>query len=206
VTRTFGATPEVERLLRETVGERDRLVQVFVEGCELRPAAVVLEPDSVRTDLDSAAGDGIEPGLAQRLAEAGSLPMFGMPTRVRNLYLEFSRSDREWRTVDRDLDLAIYEFAPGSTVVIDKQEHLCVGFTPPESGSYRSPLCQGRGATDGTTLTSRGCWLGDNAQHPCNAEHLATIANDKYIAVGDPRMVLDIAVIPIHTAWIIFVP
>ena len=121
---------EVERLLRETLDERDRLVRVFVEGSTLTAGAVALEPDSVRIDLDTAAVEGIEPGLAQRLAERGGLPMFGMPTRVRNLYLEFSREDREWRTVDRDLDLAIYEFAPGSTVVIDKQEHLCVGFTP----------------------------------------------------------------------------
>ncbi len=121
---------EVQNLLNGTVEERDRLVCVFVEGSSLTSDVVTLEPEAVLANLDSAADDGIEPGLGQRLAERGALPMFGMPTRVRNLYLEFSRSDREWHTVDRDVDLAIYEFAPGATVVIDKQEHLCVGFTP----------------------------------------------------------------------------
>ncbi|HEX5701007.1 MAG TPA: hypothetical protein VFX77_10180, partial [Rubrobacter sp.] len=35
--------------------------------------------------------------------------------------------------IDRDLDLAIYEFAPGAKVTKDKHEHLCIGFTPPMS-------------------------------------------------------------------------
>jgi DEAD/DEAH box helicase domain-containing protein len=121
---------EIGRLLRSTLSERDRLVQVFIDGTVLTAGSVALEPESVERELDSAAIDGVEQGLAHRLAERGGLPMFGMPTRVRNLYLQFSHQDREWQTVDRDLDLAIYEFAPGSTVVIDKQEHQCIGFTP----------------------------------------------------------------------------
>lgn len=73
-------------------------------------------------------------GLAHTLAEAGLLPMYGMPTRVRNLYLgDTQRPEgqfwRTWRTVDRDLDLAVFEFAPGAVLTKDKQEHLCVGFT-----------------------------------------------------------------------------
>jgi DEAD/DEAH box helicase domain-containing protein len=36
---------------------------------------------------------------------------------------------RTWRTVDRDLDIAVFEFAPGAVLTKDKQEHLCVGFT-----------------------------------------------------------------------------
>ena len=69
--------------------------------------------------------------LSERLASAALLPMFGFPTRVRNLYLDplgqLTRSAREPDTVDRDLDLAISSFAPGGTVVKDKLVHTVHG-------------------------------------------------------------------------------
>lgn len=78
------------------------------------------------------------PGLAHSLAEQGNLPMYGMPTRVRDLYISTRDAgagrQTEWATIDRDLDLAVYEFAPGSVIVKDKREHLCVGFTGPLPG------------------------------------------------------------------------
>ena len=68
-------------------------------------------------------------GLAERLAEAAILPMYGMPSRVRVLYHELfgSRSS----VIDRDLDLAITEFAPGSQRTKDKRVHQAIGFTAP---------------------------------------------------------------------------
>lgn len=81
-------------------------------------------------------------GLAQFLAERGLLPMYGMPTRVRELYLglraETDERDTEysWSTMDRDLDTAVFEFAPGNVLTKDKQRHLVIGFSgtlaPPE--------------------------------------------------------------------------
>jgi hypothetical protein len=41
----------------------------------------------------------------------------------------YSGTDNEWRAIDRDIDMAIFEFAPGSVIVKDKRENLCVGFT-----------------------------------------------------------------------------
>jgi hypothetical protein len=62
--------------------------------------------------------------LSERLANAGLLPMFGFPTRVRLLYTQ-------WRidagTVDRDLDVALSQFAPGSQTVKDKALHTAIG-------------------------------------------------------------------------------
>jgi hypothetical protein len=58
-----------------------------------------------------------------------------MPTRVRELYLkmrakgEGSEEELSWLSMDRDLDMAIFEFAPGSMLVKDKQKHKVVGFT-----------------------------------------------------------------------------
>jgi hypothetical protein len=81
-------------------------------------------------------------GLAQFLAERGLLPMYGMPTRVRQLYLglrpetDERNADYDWSTMDRDLDMAVFEFAPGAVLTKDKQRHKVVGFTgdmlPPE--------------------------------------------------------------------------
>jgi len=82
-------------------------------------------------------------GLAQFLAEQGLLPMYGMPTRVRNLYLGARREagvvpeEYDWSVMDRDLEMAIYEFAPGSVLVKDKARHRAIGFTGPLSEPER---------------------------------------------------------------------
>ncbi len=69
------------------------------------------------------------PGVAHRLAEGAVLPMFGMPSRTRSLYHGFK--DRDPIAIDRDLDLAVSEFAPGSQKTKDKRVYIAVGFTPP---------------------------------------------------------------------------
>ncbi len=74
-------------------------------------------------------------GLARFLAEWGLLPMYGMPTRVRNLYLGLrttnsgDENEYDWSIMDRDLDLAVFEFSPGAVLVKDKQKHKVVGFS-----------------------------------------------------------------------------
>ena len=82
----------------------------------------------------SAAGEYRSGGLASFLAEQGLLPMYGMPTRVKDLFIGIEDSDLgelDWDTIDRDSDLAIYEFAPGRALVRDKQKHISIGFTAP---------------------------------------------------------------------------
>ena len=66
-------------------------------------------------------------GLAERLAEGAILPMFGMPSRVRLLYHGLRK--KEALSIDRDLDLAITEFAPGSQKTKDKRIYTAIGFT-----------------------------------------------------------------------------
>lgn len=70
-------------------------------------------------------------GLAERLAEGGILPMYGMPSRVRLLYHGVDSRRREFKTIDRDLDLAITEFAPGCEKTKDKRIYTAIGFTAP---------------------------------------------------------------------------
>ncbi|MCA1567586.1 MAG: hypothetical protein LC803_18445 [Acidobacteria bacterium] len=69
--------------------------------------------------------------LSERLANAGLLPMFGFPTRVRLLFTHWPNVGNPWPpskgTVDRDLDIAISQFAPGSETVKDKAVYTACG-------------------------------------------------------------------------------
>jgi DEAD/DEAH box helicase domain-containing protein len=82
--------------------------------------------------------------LSERLANAGILPMFGFPTRVRTLHSRPPRSlsdDQEAQVSDRSLDIAIAQFAPGAEVLRDKELHVCVGFAAWEfKGGRPSPV------------------------------------------------------------------
>ena len=71
------------------------------------------------------AGDG----LAEQLAEGAILPMYGMPSRSRLLFHQLRGTSPS--QIDRDLDLAITEFAPGSERTKDKRIHVPIGFTTP---------------------------------------------------------------------------
>ncbi|MBF0232532.1 MAG: DEAD/DEAH box helicase [Desulfamplus sp.] len=71
--------------------------------------------------------------LSERLANAGLLPMFGFPTRVRLLHEKKPKHLPASDVVDRNLDLAISTFAPGSEIVKDKRVLTAVGFATYES-------------------------------------------------------------------------
>jgi Lhr-like helicase len=82
-------------------------------------------------------------GLAERLAEGAVLPMYGMPSRGRVLY--HGIKNKEFFTVDRDLDLAVTEFAPGSQKTKDKRIYTSIGFTASLGyiGNRIVPMTQG---------------------------------------------------------------
>ncbi|WP_228922846.1 DEAD/DEAH box helicase [Streptomyces sp. DH7] len=65
--------------------------------------------------------------LSQALAEHGVLPMFGFPTRARNLHHQRPQGTELTDTIDRDIDIAISEWAPGGEIVKDKALHTAVG-------------------------------------------------------------------------------
>jgi hypothetical protein len=66
--------------------------------------------------------------VSQKLAEGGILPMFGMPTTVKNLYHGINKHF-EPLLIDRDQAMAIYEFAPGAQKTKDKAIHTVIGFS-----------------------------------------------------------------------------
>ncbi|MEV4633548.1 DEAD/DEAH box helicase [Rhodococcus coprophilus] len=68
--------------------------------------------------------------LSQRLAESGVLPMFGFPTKVRNLYLRKPTSTYPWppkNLIDRDAAMAVSQFAPGAELVRDGTVYPAAG-------------------------------------------------------------------------------
>ena len=89
--------------------------------------------DWIRTDLVSkvtaATQDQslIQDALSERLANKGILPMFGFPTRARLLY---HKKPSRWpprHVVDRDLELAVSMFAPGTETVKERTIHTAIG-------------------------------------------------------------------------------
>lgn len=135
--------------LRQTQQVRDGFVSsAILDQAQQARLLAVSTPETLLEEImkrrDAAPRDNA--GLAQFLAEQGLLPMYGMPTRVRNLYLGMvangSGSDEElsWLSMDRDLEMAIFEFAPGNLLVKDKEKHKSIGFT----GSLLDPERRGR--------------------------------------------------------------
>src|SRR6185312_7793230 len=64
--------------------------------------------------------------LSERLANRGILPMFGFPTGIRYLHHGPPRIDRP-NHVDRELELAISQFAPGAETVKERTIHTAIG-------------------------------------------------------------------------------
>ena len=82
----------------------------------------------------NAIAEGQEEFNSERLAEAGILPMFGMPSRVRELYHgPIDNDSTSVPSIDRELSMAIFEFAPGRSRTKDKSGHVSVGICPPLS-------------------------------------------------------------------------
>ena len=76
-------------------------------------------------------------GLATELAHNGLFPLLGMPSRSRELYQELGRHMKTpheataiKKSISRDLEVSVSEFAPGSVRIKDKRLYTCNGFSP----------------------------------------------------------------------------
>ena len=81
--------------------------------------------------------------LSERLASHGVLPMFGFPTRTRLLHHKQPiRWPPQYGIIDRELDIAISQFAPGAQSIKDDKLHTAVGvveFVPDMGGVALAP-------------------------------------------------------------------
>ena len=68
--------------------------------------------------------------LSELLANAGVLPMFGFPTRVRPLWgrAPSSQDDQGAIVAERQLEIALAHYAPGREVLTENRVHTAVGF------------------------------------------------------------------------------
>ena len=114
----------LEKALNETIALRDAMARTLAEDSTLSAELLLdgLDPKTIIEEihrLSIGTRDALQEGLAHSLAEAGLFPMYGMPTRVRDLYIGFQKKPgveneeylREWKTIDRDIDLGIFEHA-----------------------------------------------------------------------------------------------
>ncbi|HAO08163.1 MAG TPA: hypothetical protein DCQ50_14525 [Chryseobacterium sp.] len=87
------------------------------------PNGLIEKAESIIKNEEIASND-----ISEKFAEGGILPMFGMPTTVKNLYHGINRKP-EPLSIDRAQAMAIYEFAPGAQKTKDKAIHQVIGFT-----------------------------------------------------------------------------
>lgn len=150
---TFGLTNEWP--------DRRGLVQAWLSAEDLGP---LVRRFTAHTSLDQSAVDDLAPWLASRLvaqidaavagdggsteelsellAAVGLLPMFGFPTRVRQLLSGYPQKsgDLEAKSVsDRSLDLAVSMFAPGAQIVRDGSLHTVAGFVAYDVHGFGKP-------------------------------------------------------------------
>ncbi len=124
----------------------------------------------------------IQDSLSERLAFAGVLPMFGFPTRVRNLYIgEPSRLPSK-EVVDRPLEIAISQFAPGSETIRDKQVLRSVGVVDYKPNHPRPKMVDGRGWQSRCGVC-RHCQA--LVQEPCEVKHCPVCDSKKRYSIVD---------------------
>jgi DEAD/DEAH box helicase domain-containing protein len=131
----------VEHWFQQETSQVDAIAQVIARGTGISAAVLAHQAFELPDRVEKVASK--EPdrsrGLATALAEAGVLPMYGMPTTVRNLYFALPSEPahgREAKSLDRTLDQAITEFAPGSERIWDKRQLEPSGLSGPVTHDF----------------------------------------------------------------------
>lgn len=155
----------VTKWLDNNQDEVRRIIDVVTKGAEISDELKIDIFNYIYTNLleeitnIASSTSYIQDFLSERLANAGLLPMFGFPTRVRNLYLKDPVLQGKLPSEDvvsRDIDMAINSFAPGHEIVKDKKVYKSIGVVEYEYNKlnhtvrpkynslnvYNQPLCR----------------------------------------------------------------
>lgn len=166
--------PGISGTVQEWIGKSDAVVDhvinVFIRNSPIKGESNKLKSwvsHSLTQELSRIAGDDDafpQEDLAERLANGGVLPMFGFPTHVRNLYEGEPRRLPAEHTIDRELHIAISQFAPGSEMVKDKRVITAAGVAHFVRDGQRVRAADGRGITRKVALCSE-CGAFSFTQH-----------------------------------------
>lgn len=153
--------PKVQDWIHNNSDKIDHIIETVSKGTELSK----IQKDEICEYISNSLVDRItdicqsneftQDILSERLANAGMLPMFGFPTRTRNLYLSKPNKLPWDDVISRDIDMALNSFAPGHEIVKDKRVYKAVGVVEYEYGQahevvakknsrnkYPRPLCR----------------------------------------------------------------
>ena len=128
---------KVKSWLTDNVKHINSIAVVVTSGTAIEAKVLVSSSDGLLNRLDTIAKNEADKtrGLANALADAGVLPMYGMPTTVRSLHISLPKPTGKERpkakTLDRSIEQAITEYAPSSELVWDKRLLTPQGLTGP---------------------------------------------------------------------------
>ena len=127
---------KVANWLSQNEQESLHVAEVITRGTEINANTLVdTIPDLLdRIEAIAKSEQDKMRGFANALADAGVLPMYGMPTMVRNLHFSLpggSDWSREPKTLDRSIEQAITDYAPGSERIWDKRLLTPIGLVGP---------------------------------------------------------------------------
>ena len=188
--------PAIRRALDQSSNERDMFALACAAGDAAKQQAILapLTIDGAINSIEKVLADPAMQGkgLAEAFAEQGMFPMYGMPTRTRQLAtrpVKDREGDVDFASMDRDLDVAIQEFAPGKYLIQDKRRYFTAGFAgqliarpgkpaefesrPPDLGEHRTlvkcRVCEAWGSSvvDDTDCPGCGTPLHEAERYNC---------------------------------------
>ena len=107
----------------EFADELEESLDTLIEKCHAHPELF---------GVDEGAKEGDAKVLLDALYEEGIIPTYSFPKNVASTYIP-DRNGKILYEVDRGLDVAIGEYAPGRAIVVDKQTYQIGGFYYPGS-------------------------------------------------------------------------
>lgn len=133
--------PEIEKWISKSKQEITNIVRYYLSqyvpnGANAENTIVNWIQNYVLNLMDDAIRNSVQGDNAQAIAEAGLLPMYGMPTAMRKFYHSGHIDEKDYKnyekydgTIDRPIEQAITEFAPGAIKTKDNAEYTSAGLT-----------------------------------------------------------------------------
>lgn len=150
---------DIQNWINDNEVDINRIINHLKQGTNIREADSIIYQElrhELISDIDNIVADERkynQQALSERLATAGLIPMFGFPTNVRTLYQKKPSKLPAENTIERDLGIAISEFAPGSEVIKDKMVLTPVGlvhYIPVDN--FQTEEVDGRGLLENDLL------------------------------------------------------